>query len=389
VPTGLGPLFNAIDCAQCHAQPAEGGSSPSTTAFPNIGPNPQVADATLDGATNTVPSFITANGPVREARFINTPQGTPDGGVHDLFSITGRTDADGCQLAQPNFAANLAAKNVIFRIPTPVFGVGLIETIYNETIIANANANAAAKQALGISGHPNGAVPNLSGNTGSITRFGWKAQNPSGLLFSGEAYSVEVGVSNEIFTVEREEPPVFQHPLPANCILNSYPEDTFNPGSEGVAILSDVQAFSNFMRFLAAPTPAAPTPETAAGEAAFVSVGCALCHTPTLMTGESDEAPALSNVQAAVFSDLIVHNMGTGLADGVTQGAAGPQDFRTAPLWGVGQRVFFLHDGRTSNIVEAIEDHASPGSEANKVIANFNRLPVQQRQAIVDFLRSL
>ena len=402
VPTGLGPLFNATFCAQCHSQPAVGGSSPSAAAFPFIGPNPQVADAMADGATNTLPPFITADGPVREARFLFVPNAngtnssTPDGGVHDLFSITGRSDAAGCQLAQPDFAQAIAQKNIIFRIPTPTFGLGLIENIYNETIVANANSNAALKAALGINGHPNSATPNVSGNTGSITRSGWKAQNPSGGLFSGEAYSVEVGVSNEIFTVEREEPPAFSHPLPPGCILNSYPEDTTNflaPGSDVTQIPSDIVAFANFMRLLDQPAPAPLTLETAAGKAAFVKIGCALCHTPSLMTGESDVAPALSHVQANLFSDLLVHDMGTGLADGVTQGAAGPQDFRSAPLWGVGQRVFFLHDGRcgpsNGGLVCAIQAHASSGSEANGVISNFNRLPISGKQSIIDFLRSL
>jgi CxxC motif-containing protein (DUF1111 family) len=81
--------------------------------------------------------------------------------------------------------------------------------------------------------------------------------------------------------------------------------------------------------------------------------------------------------------------MGRGLADGITQGGAGPDEFRTAPLWGVGQRVFFLHDGRTSNLVEAIEAHRSKDSEANKVIEHFNRLKSQERQDILNFLRSL
>jgi CxxC motif-containing protein (DUF1111 family) len=81
--------------------------------------------------------------------------------------------------------------------------------------------------------------------------------------------------------------------------------------------------------------------------------------------------------------------MGKGLADGITQGAAGPDEFRTAPLWGVGQRIFFLHDGRTNNLLEAIRDHRSQGSEANKVIEHFNRLTTQEQQAVLDFLRSL
>jgi CxxC motif-containing protein (DUF1111 family) len=90
-----------------------------------------------------------------------------------------------------------------------------------------------------------------------------------------------------------------------------------------------------------------------------------------------------------LFSDLLVHHMGRGLADGITQGGAGPDEFRTAPLWGVGQRIFFLHDGRTTNLVEAIEAHRSPASEANKIIERFNWLSTRQQQDIINFLRSL
>jgi CxxC motif-containing protein (DUF1111 family) len=90
-----------------------------------------------------------------------------------------------------------------------------------------------------------------------------------------------------------------------------------------------------------------------------------------------------------LFSDLLVHRMGERLSDGITQGAAGPDEFRTAPLWGVGQRIYFLHDGRTTNLVEAIEAHRSRGSEANQVITRFNRLSTKQRQDVINFLRSL
>ncbi|HVH61365.1 MAG TPA: di-heme oxidoredictase family protein, partial [Candidatus Sulfotelmatobacter sp.] len=97
----------------------------------------------------------------------------------------------------------------------------------------------------------------------------------------------------------------------------------------------------------------------------------------------------LSNQTVHLFSDLLVHHMGKGLADGITQGAAGPDEFRTAPLWGVGQRIFFLHDGRTSNLVEAIRAHKSRGSEANQVVGNFNKLSTEEQQGIIDFLRAL
>jgi len=116
----------------------------------------------------------------------------------------------------------------------------------------------------------------------------------------------------------------------------------------------------------------------------FVGVGCANCHTAQLTTAQSTLDPALSNITIRPFSDFAIHNMGTGLADGITQGNAGPQQFRTAPLWGVGQRLFLLHDGRTSDLTAAIA-----ASEANTVITNFNNLSKDAQTAVLVFLRSL
>jgi len=140
--SGLGPTFNGNSCAQCHAQPAIGGASPGLLSPQNAIPNPQVALAALDNASNTVPSFITANGPVLEARFVKTSSGALDGGVHDLYTIAGRSDATGCTLAQPDFATALSTNNVIFRTPTPLFGLGLVEA----TPDANLQASLAATQ---------------------------------------------------------------------------------------------------------------------------------------------------------------------------------------------------------------------------------------------------
>jgi CxxC motif-containing protein (DUF1111 family) len=394
---GLGPRFNSNQCLSCHAQPAAGGSSPVQ--------NPLIAIATLDGAKNSLPWFITQNGPIREARFQRDSTGASDGEVHDLFVITRRRDAAGCNIIQPSF---LPAGNpltgqggnptIIFRIPTPLFGAGLIEAIPDTAILANMQANASVKSGLGISGHPNAHLSgnvNRSANDGTITRFGWKAQNKSLLVFAGEAYNVEMGITNQMFPQERDETP--------GCLFNATPEDTLNftptpaAGSNpNTAVLSDIEAFADFVRMLAPPTPAPDTPSTANGRAAFTEVGCAQCHTPSLKTGRmiasgSSTTPsiALSNQTVNLFSDLLVHHMGRGLADGITQGGAGPDEFRTAPLWGVGQRVFFLHDGRTSNLVEAIEAHRSRNSEANKVIGRFNTLSTQGQQDIINFLRSL
>ena len=158
--------------------------------------------------------------------------------------------------------------------------------------------------------------------------------------------------------------------------------------SDGEAAMSDTVAFAFFARFLAPPAPAPPTQSTQNGAALFSSTGCALCHTPSLTTGAASSA-ALSNQTVRLYSDLLVHRMGQGLADQIVQGAADADEFRTAPLWGVGQRVFFLHDGRTSDLLQAIRAHASSGSEANSSITLFNSLPAAQQQAILNFLRSL
>ncbi|HZR28569.1 MAG TPA: di-heme oxidoredictase family protein, partial [Terriglobales bacterium] len=116
---------------------------------------------------------------------------------------------------------------------------------------------------------------------------------------------------------------------------------------------------------------------------------CAVCHTPSLKTQPSHLTAGLGSVTANLFSDLEIHHMGTGLADNVGQGGAGGDQFRSAPLWGLGQRIFFLHDGRTSDLLQAIQAHESNGSEANQVEDNFDSLSSQQKQDLLNFLRSL
>ena len=391
VKEGLGPRFNSNSCFSCHAQPQPGGSSPAV--------NPQVAVASLEGAKNILPWFITEDGPVRECRFKLNPDRTPDGGVHAVFVISGRSDAPGCNAVQPDFlpAGNAHTgqggnPNIIFRIPTPVFGSGLIEAIPDETILANMRASSSRRSQWGIAGHPNAHISgtaNTSGNDGTLTRFGWKAQNKSLAIFSGEAYNVEMGVTNQIFPQERGDT--------TGCLFNATPEDAVHLSSPtGAGVISDVEAFAVFMRLLAPPVPAPDSPNTVRGRALFHSTGCTGCHTPSMTTGPminsgSSKSPsaALSGQTVNLYSDLLVHNMGVGLSDGITQGGAGPDEFRTAPLWGVGQRIFFLHDGRTRNLVEAVEAHRSKGSEASQVIERFNALSAAEQQDIIDFLRSL
>jgi CxxC motif-containing protein (DUF1111 family) len=378
---GLGPMFNANSCATCHAEPALGGSSPGMNSALHPIPNPQLAEATLDGAKNVVPSFITTNGPVREVRFVHNSNGTPHGGVHDLYTITGRSDAPGCTLAQPDFATQLSKNNAIFRIPTPTFGLGLVEFTTDASLRANLAQFPNLKQLLGI-----GGSLNSSGNDGTITRFGWKAQNKSLLMFAGEAYNVEQGVTNEIFPNERSEV--------SGCLFNSTPEDlthfVINGSPVGTVgdFSADLISFSAFMRMTSPPQPAPMTQSAQNGSSLFTLVGCVLCHSGSLTTGKAPYT-GMSNVTYHPYSDFALHHMGTKLADGLTQGAAGPDQFRTAPLWGLGQRLFFLHDGRTADLTQAIQAHSSSGSEANAVIKLFNSLNASQQQDVLNFLRSL
>ncbi|MBZ5632400.1 MAG: thiol oxidoreductase [Acidobacteriia bacterium] len=370
---GLGPRFNLNSCAGCHKFPAVGGSSPAHNPQVDVGPHSQVA--TLVGL-----GLISPGGPVREIRF-NKPG---DGGVHDLFTIVGLPGTPGtCTatlLPQPNFAANLA--NIVFRIPTPTFGAGLIEAIPDSAIAALESA----VKPFGIKGHTN-----RSGNDGTITRFGWKAQNKSLVIFSGEAYNVEQGVTNELFPDERGEGGV-QDPLPCRVVHSAQDHTNFGEDSPK-NVPSDAVAFANFMRFLDAPDPVSYYDHVGPGSiingrSKFTAVGCAACHTPMMQTGDHD-IRALRNKTANLYSDLLVHNMGSGLADGVSQGNANGSEFRTAPLWGLGKRIFFLHDGRTSDLMKAIQEHSSPGSEANAVIGNFNALSDHDTQDLLNFLRSL
>lgn len=474
---GLGPSFNAESCLQCHSQPTVGGSSPgcvnvgattfcsNMSANPNTGQvtatfspanNPQIIAANDRGATNSIPSFVQARdntGPVLEARLpggfdfgvspatIGNPSSVPRGAVAELFVIAGRSDAPAtgttaCDAVQEDFQS---FSNIVFRIPIPTFGDGFVENMLDRNV--NGNASSASNEAASVCGSSNPTcginfhVFNLSPNDQTISRFGWKAQNKSLLIFSGEASNVEMGVTNELFPQERTH----------ECAANLLPEDVTqsltstqiiniegppqppaaNTDQSGVtsALVSDIENFAIFMRLNGAPSicnwnsgvssaglalcstvdqsvlrgaalfgnsiltaPAAPT-----GGAAPANIGCVLCHWQTQTTGPST-TPSLSNAQFHPFSDFALHHMG-GLADGVTQGLAAGDQFRTAPLWGLGQRLFFLHDGREpknppvanqSPLFDTIMDHCLPvpsastfpASEACAVVTNFTKLPV-------------
>jgi CxxC motif-containing protein (DUF1111 family) len=394
---GLGPRFNSTSCSSCHAQPTVGGTGAAV--------NPQFSFTSNGTAPkDTTPYFLTATGPTVEARFPfffnsnGTPNyNAPNGGVEDLFTVSGRSDAGSCSLLQPSFSTAGAYNNLIFRIPTPVFGSGLIENLDDSTLLNNQLVN--NNNYLGISGSFN-----RNGNDGTITRFGWKAQNKSLHIFAGEAYNVEMGISNELFPQDRPLPgeDQLQLGLPSNCLNltgTGYPEDTSNPAATpDSAVLDDVSAFANFMRFLAPATlggvvlngQQVASSSISNGAALFSSIGCANCHNPSPGTTQvSNFTGSLSKAAVNAYSDIEIHHMGSGLADNVSQGAAGGDQFRTAPLWGLGQRIFLLHDGRTTNLITAINDHDNSGSEADVPADNFQSLTPSQQQDLLNFLRSL
>jgi hypothetical protein len=420
---GLGTRFNGDQCLSCHNQPALGGSGGFMVPNPQDPPSrfrrPENPMFDLiphrKGATNMVPSFIRQFGPIREVRFVRKPDGTPDGGVHQLFTVVGRSDifptgqTNTCSseaLPPTDFEAQLKKDNLRFRIPLQLFGLGILDGIQDREILGRHDATAAIRRELGIQG-----IPNRSGNDGTITRFGWKAQNKSITIFAGEAYNAEMGVTTDLFPQAVDENPLCTaDKSEPNDITRLDPTDIrnqgfFNPLHE----LPDWLMFGLFMRFLDAPKPVAFSASAQHGQQLFGTgpdnpgIGCVACHTATLVTPARSETAALENVTAHPYTDLLIHHMGKGLADDITQGAATGDMFRTTPLWGLGQRLFFLHDGRTDDLLQAIQAHYSFASdcdrsdrsvcygpsEANTVIARFNALSQVDKQAIMDFLRSL
>jgi CxxC motif-containing protein (DUF1111 family) len=199
-----------------------------------------------------------------------------------------------------------------------------------------------------------------------------------------------MGVTNDNFQTERDENPNCQFAPEPNTVTDT-------DATSGPTVISPIEQFGIFMRFLAPPIPSRDTPggatSIASGRQTFSEVGCALCHTPRFDTGNTTVA-ALANQRVNLFSDLLLHHMGPGLADDISQGQARGDEFRSAPLWGLGQRIFFLHDGRTTDLIDAIHEHRSSenetyqASEANISVDLFDALSEYSKQNLLNFLRS-
>lgn len=349
---GLGPLFNGRGCAECHAVPAVGGVTDSPTL------RERRIGRMLNGRFDPMHQF---GGPVLHLFSITSLRGQfPD-----------QVPAD-CRLPEV-IPVPEEAQFLGLRQPQPLFGMGLVEAIPAERILYNVGRFGH----LGIRGKASFSGPRLG-------RFGWKAGVPSLLDFSGEAYLVEMGITNAIAPHEAHElrsERGFRQA--ARCDTRPELEAASNEGNSVGA--EAIVNFTNFMRLLAPLPRGGITAGVQRGERIFERVGCGACHIPEMRTGKNPIA-ALSEKPVRAFSDFLLHDMGDRLADGIEQGLATGREFRTAPLWGLRFRPFFLHDGRTTDLHEAILLH---GGGAEKVIEDFRNLPDGSKQDLLDFLRSL
>ena len=394
VATGLGPADEPRQLRRLPRPARVGGTSPAV--------NPQVAFARRTAAPigSRVPSLHHAatagpRSPVQVQSGRHPGRGRAQH-RHDHGADGSRPAASGPAKTSPRQFAN---RNVIFRIPTPLFGAGLIEQIPDSAILANQAANATTKSSSASAAVPIAAGgrhgdTNNNGNDGTIARFGWKAQNQSLLLFSGEAYNVEMGITNELFQQEREREP--------HLPVRHGPQRRHRHPT--VSDHAGRPQRDREVRLLPALPGARPLRRrTRRVASTSISNGKQLVHEHRLRALSHADAEdgqfhgggaAQPDRQPLLRPSAPCHGAGPGRRYPPGQSARG-DEFRTAPLWGLGQRIFFLHDGRTNDLIEAIQAHKSAGntkfgpSEANAVIDNFNNLREGDKQDLLNFLRSL
>ena len=302
------------------------------------------------------------------------------GGVRDpdgTFRIVGGTTLfqmfslpdHRCQAVIPA-EANVVAR----RAPIPLFGGGLVEAVPDDTLLALADPF--DRDGDGISGRAAVIVDKATGQR-RVGRFGWKAQIATLLTFSGDAYTNEMGITNDVFPDEPHGG--ISEARMRECDRLKDPEDRVDPRTGKRAI----DNFEAFMKFLAAPPRGTITDDVRIGEQVFAAVGCTSCHVPSLTTGANASA-SLDRKTLAAFSDFLLHELGTG--DGIEQGAAEQDEIRTPALWGLRLRRPLLHDGSAATPAEAIRRH---GGEASGVIERYNRASEAMRRALLTFLDSL
>src|SRR6266545_3924060 len=331
---GLGPLFNASACAECHEDPVSGGTGDEVerhaAAF-----HPERAGRACD-------ELAAQGGPVFQDSV--TPA------LHAALGIDNE--------AVPPEATAIAARTI-----PDVFGFGLLDAVPDSAILAYADPD--DRNHDGISGRPNRFFD------GRLGRFGRKALVPTLREFNDGAFQVEIGITNPSVPVE------------GTVTGDSLPPGT-DPAPEPELGVRGLELADAFVRLLAPPAPLKQSREARRGSDVFARVGCAGCHVPTLRTGDNP-IPALRHKQVAAYTDLLLHDMGPDLAD-ICLGLATPSEFRTEPLMGMRLATHFLHDGRAKTPEQAIELHAGEGARARDL---FEALPAPDRAALVAFLKTL
>jgi CxxC motif-containing protein (DUF1111 family) len=261
------------------------------------------------------------------------------------------------------------------RVAPPVFGLGLLEAVPDDALLAIAEE----QRHRGFAGRPN-QVWDRSRQAAVAGRFGLKANQPSLRQHIASAFLADLGVTSALFPEE-------------NCTGVQRECQAMPPGRQPELEEHQLDALLFYIRALAVPVRRkVDDPQVQRGERLFAQLQCDVCHVPTLSTGEHPALPQLGRQTIHPYTDLLLHDMGEGLADGRPDFEAGPRDWRTPPLWGLGLsgRVngngFLLHDGRARSVVEAVLWH---GGEAHGSRDAFARLPRGERDALVAFVLSL
>jgi len=329
--TGLGPLFNAPSCAECHEEPATGGVGDETETHVDL----HSADGLCD-------PLAERGGPVIQQHV--TPA------LHSALGIDSEP--------VPPEAVVKAT-----RTTPDIFGFGLLDAVPDSTILSYADPD--DRNHDGISGRPNRFTD------GRLGRFGRKALVPTLREFTEGAFAAEQGITNPAVPTEES---VGGNPIPPG--VDPVPEPEIDQAT--------VDAADAFVRFLAPPVPAELGREGKRGRALFSRIGCTACHVPVLKTGKNP-VKALSYKKVAAYSDLLLHDMGPDLAD-ICLGLATPSEFRTEPLMGLHLSKHFLHDGRADTLEKAIVLH---GGEAASSRTKFQALDDARKKALIKFLESL
>jgi CxxC motif-containing protein (DUF1111 family) len=329
--TGLGPLFNADSCAECHEAPVAGGPGDEVELHATANLGSGACDLLL---AKGGPVFQQAATPALKAALGIEREPLPAG----EFQRASRSTPD-------------------------VFGFGLLDAVPDAAILALSDPD--DRDGDGISGRPNRFVD------GRLGRFGRKAFVPTLRLFNAGAFVLEQGITNPEAAAEES---IGGNPIPTGV----------DPVPEPEISLEALDATDAFVRFLA---PVAPLKLSKAGKRGadiFSSIGCHRCHVPKLKTGDHPVA-ALKHKVVAAYTDMLLHDMGPELAD-ICLGLATPSEFRTEPLMGLRLMEFFLHDGRAKTVEEAILLHGGEGAPARD---RFRALTEADRAALLEFLRSL